>query len=57
MANLAVSMDHAAMPLSVPGLLDQGSGYSQVAPAPPVVLLLAMQQKVQTVRQSIGRTH
>ncbi|MCH7606519.1 MAG: hypothetical protein IH962_05125 [Chloroflexi bacterium] len=55
-AKLAVSMDHPAMPLSAQELLELGVGYSHVAPPPPSILLRAMQQKLDAIHQTIGRS-
>ena len=54
-ARLAVTMDHAAMPLTAQELLDLGVGYSHVAPAPSAVLLRSMKARVQNIPTAAGR--
>ena len=52
-AKLAVTMDHAAMPLTADELLDLGVGYSHVAPAPSAVLLRSMRERVQSIHKAV----
>ena len=54
-AKLAVTMDHASMPLTAQELLELGVGYSHVAPAPPAVLLRSMREWVQNIHQAVNR--
>ena len=55
-AKLAVTMNHASMPLTAQELLELGVGYSHVAPPPTSILLAAMRQSVQNIHQATGRT-
>ena len=54
-AKLAVTMDHASMPLTAQELLELGVGYSHVAPAPPAVLLRSMRERVEKIHQAVNR--
>jgi len=55
-AKLAVTMDHASMPLTAQELLDLGVGYSHVAPSPSAVLLRSMRDRVQNIHKAVGRS-
>ena len=55
-AKLAVTMNHASMPLTAQELLELGVGYSHVAPPPTSILLAAMRQSVRNIHQATGRT-
>ena len=55
-AKLAVTMDHASMPLTALELLDLGVGYSHVAPSPAAVLLRSMRERVQNIHKAVGRS-
>ena len=55
-AKLAVTMDHASMPLTAQELLDLGVGYSHVAPSPSAVLLRSMRERVQNIHKAVGRS-
>jgi 2-keto-3-deoxy-L-rhamnonate aldolase RhmA len=55
-AKLAFPMNHPAMPLDAPALLELGVGYTHVAPAPPAVLLRSMRERVQNVHKATGRS-
>jgi 2-keto-3-deoxy-L-rhamnonate aldolase RhmA len=55
-AKLAVTMDHASMPLTALELLDLGVGYSHVAPSPAAVLLRSMRERVHNIHKAVGRS-
>ena len=55
-AKLAVTMDHASMPLTALELLDLSVGYSHVAPSPAAVLLRSMRERVHNIHKAVGRS-
>ena len=53
-AKLAIPMNHPSLPLTVQDLLDLGVGYTNVAPAPPTILVDSMRSRVQSIHAATG---
>ena len=53
-AKLAFPLNHASIPMNAKELTELGVGDSHVAPAPPVILLRSLRERMQTIRQDLG---
>lgn len=54
-AKLAFPIGHPALPLTAQELTRLGVGYSNVAPAPPAILIRSMRERVQDIHKATGR--
>ncbi len=54
-AKLQIPMNHAALPLNAPELMDLGVGYTHVAPAPPAILMKQFMDSVSEIHKAVSR--